>query len=227
MMMKILFSLIILASFLVSVQAVNPLIDITITNKSINYQGFVQYQSGPFNGKAQANFFTPFNDTLTISIRCPGNLTGNYSNITDASSCYPELSYFKEIEMSFNDTSSVSVSDTSLQNKYAECINLKAMEEAQLQTCLSSLKSNDNYKENFTACSTALTICNNDKTTSINSLTADKTKCETDLKNNDNQRWVYGIIGLALGAVGYYFIKVKPAGPSLYGKEMYNREGAQ
>lgn len=47
----------------------------------------------------------------------------------------------------------------------------------------------------------------------VNTLTAENTQCTTDKQSQDNQKWVWGAIGAALGAGALWFFKIRPNQP--------------
>lgn len=195
-------------------------IEVSILNNSISIRG---YTITSIAGKVSAGFFSPINETLTsynticdnVSVQVYSN--GNITNQTFQNNCRLSLNYSKSVALNVNSSYTTIIGDTQLQKNYEDCISLKAQFSTGLDACVKERDKREDMSENYTQCTTGLQICNSEKTTALN----EKSKIEQNTKDNENQRWFYGIIGIIVGIVGMGFYTGKIGGAKANRPEEY------
>lgn len=146
-----------------------------------------------------ANFVIKvYNGTVEIT---NSDYSGNNKNFSFNSSIYNEFSY----NFLFIKNTTVSVD---LVDKYANCLNEKSSCELTKNSfnmawneCVRDLNNAGNISAiqgNLTQCTTSL----QQKDTEISSKQSAVDECKTAQSQKENQKWIYGVVGVILGILG-------------------------
>jgi len=194
-----------------NVSADGPLININITGNNITAHGYILYSGF---GKYAAPVITDFSETISCT-------TINISNSSylDCSNA----SYSKDISLLNQANNSVIVTTDENQQAYNLCLEDKAKFNAGLNSCTEAKNLAGDYYENYTRCAADLIVCNG------NAALSEQKRIDAEKKFSDssNQKWIYGVIGIALGIFGLLIQRRELFGPKIkHQEDNFNRQQA-
>lgn len=232
-MKKLIFLLLFLSILQLSlISAIGPVgengLDITVKNNTIEVKGYTIVAAPPYGVPTKFISANPlFVNTLSESLggvqTCATyNYTSGNETISTPVNCTYSVNYAKELAFITNITnqSITTITDTSTQSKYEQCILERAQYQTTYNNCLDGKNQLANYETNYTSCKEQLSNCQNQLTTSQTTVTT-MTKEKED---NKNQPWIFGIVGLAVGILGSLFYTGKIGGTRVkHPEENFNR----
>ena len=184
-------------------------LEIRIINGTIEIQGYIITELA---GKISAGFIEHVNGTLGDNlIICSEivNITQGNETISVGANCTLNIDYYKDLPFSFNTTGQLILNNPELQLKYENCLVDKSAFEAGLNVCVSVKNEQGDFKDNYTLCSSTLLVCESERS----SAQSEKNKIEKESEEKKNRQWVWGIVGLILGALVTLYYKGHIGGP--------------
>ncbi len=199
-------------------------IDLKIHNDTIIVEGWIV---SDFGGKVAYGIIDKVETNITSNpLICQDlNVTeGNTSRIVQTNCTYV-IDYHLNIPfLNANDTTQgIIIGDTELQRKYETCLEQKAAFNAGLNSCSTAKNEQSGFESNYTKCATDLQVCQSERATAQ----TETNRLTTEINENGNQQWVWGIGGLIIGILGTLYYCGRLGGPkSQKPDENFNRQQA-
>jgi hypothetical protein len=164
----------------------------------------------------------PLGATVSCNQR---NVTDGNTTVISYENCTYNANYIIDIPIpiiSQNETNISSLLCLS-QEKYDECLTLKAQYGAGLDACTIAKNINDGAVANYSTCALSLNTCQSERSTA----TSQVATLTTDAANTKNQKWIFGVVGIAAGIFGTLYFKGFLGKPRIRSPdESFNRSGS-